>query len=55
MNKRSSYIINFKALLNVLGLPGKYLMLKGRLLKPEDLNTKLPLDKYLNFPKVTEG
>jgi len=33
MNKWSSYIQIFKALLNVLGLSGKSVMLKGRLLK----------------------
>ena len=33
MNKRSSYIKIFRAILNVLGLPEIFVMLRGRLLK----------------------
>lgn len=38
-----------KACLNILGLSENFLMLKGRLLNTQCLNSKFPFDRYLTL------
>jgi hypothetical protein len=45
----------FTVLLNVLGLSDNFVMLKGRLLKTLIPEYRLPFEKYVNLPKVSEG